>query len=42
MNKNQKQIFKRIIGLFLYHPWLKLFALLLAVIVWFYVIGEGI
>jgi hypothetical protein len=42
MNKNQKNIFMRIASLFSTHPWLKLISLLLAVIIWFYVKGEGI
>jgi hypothetical protein len=41
-NKNQKNIFLRIAGLVSRHPWLKLISLLLAVIVWFYVRGEGV
>jgi len=40
MNRNQKNIFLRMFGLILTHPWLKFVSLLLAVIVWFYVKGE--
>jgi len=42
MNKNQKNIFSYIACSISTHPWLKLISLLLAVIVWFYVKGEGI
>jgi len=31
---------KRVIHWFTYHPWLKLIALILAVLVWFYIGGE--
>ena len=31
---------KRIIHCFTYHPWLKLIALILAILAWFYVGGE--
>jgi len=40
MNINKTSLIKRIVHLFTYHPWLKLIALTLAVIVWFYVRGE--
>lgn len=39
MYKN-KSIGQRILHWFTYHPWLKLIALALAVIAWFYVRGE--
>jgi len=41
MNKNQKNIFSSITYLIFTHPWLKLISFLLAVIIWFYVKGEG-
>lgn len=31
---------KRILGWIVSHPWLKLIALMLAILVWFYVDGE--
>jgi hypothetical protein len=42
MNKNRKSIFGHILALFSSHTWLKFIALLLAVVIWFYVRGEGI
>jgi len=41
MNKNQNDVFLRITGLISAHPWLKLISFFLAVIIWFYVKGEG-
>jgi len=40
MKINKTGVVKRVIHLFTYHPWLKLIALALAVIIWFYVRGE--
>jgi hypothetical protein len=40
MPKEKISLSYRIKHLFVYHPWLKIIALLLAVIVWFYVQGE--
>jgi len=42
MNKNKKNIFSRITFSISIHPWLKLISFLLAVMVWFYVKGEGV
>jgi len=42
MNKNKKDTLSRIVSLITTHPWLKLVSLLLAIIVWFYVKGEGL
>jgi len=40
MAKNKIITAKRIIAFFTYHPWLKIIALLLAIIIWFYVRDE--
>jgi hypothetical protein len=40
MPKEKIGIGYRIVHFFTYHPWLKIIALILAVIVWFYVRGE--
>lgn len=40
MAKQKVTLIFRIKHLFTYHPWLKLIALALAVITWFYVKGE--
>lgn len=40
MSKEKVSFGYRIIHLFTYHPWLKIIALALAIIVWFYVQGE--
>jgi len=42
MNKNQANIFLRLIAAIITHPWLKLVSLLLAVIIWFYAKGQKI
>ena len=41
MSKNRRNIFYRFAILITAHPWLKLISLILAVIVWFYVLGEN-
>lgn len=40
MTKKKINLRQRVIHWFTYHPWLKLVALVLAVMVWFYVGGE--
>lgn len=40
MPKQRKNIFSRLLGYFVSHPWLKLIALVLAIIVWLYVRTE--
>lgn len=40
MPKEKISIVYRITHLFTHHPWLKIIALILAVMVWFYVKGE--
>ena len=40
MFKNNFNIRSKLYGWFTYHPWLKLFSLILAIVVWFYVAGE--
>jgi len=40
MTENKAGIRKIIFHWFTYHPWLKLIALILAILVWFYVGGE--
>jgi predicted ABC-type sugar transport system permease subunit len=40
MPKEKTTIGYRIVHWFTYHPWLKIIALVLAVMVWFYVQGE--
>lgn len=40
MPKEKISIGYRIAHWFIYHPWLKLISLILAIIVWFYVKGE--
>lgn len=40
MPKDKVTIVQRIIHWFISHPWLKLIALILAIMVWFYVRGE--
>ena len=40
MAKERIQIAYRIKHWFTYHPWLKLIALILAILIWFYVRGE--
>jgi hypothetical protein len=40
MPKERVSLSYRFIHLFIYHPWLKVIALILAVLVWFYVRGE--
>jgi hypothetical protein len=40
MPANKANLRERIIHWFTYHPWLKLIALILAILVWFYVGGE--
>jgi hypothetical protein len=40
MAKEKKQIAYRVKHWFTYHPWLKLIALILAILIWFYVRGE--
>ena len=40
MPKEEIGLGYRIVHLFIYHPWLKIIALILAIIVWFYVRGE--
>ncbi len=40
MVKEKTKIIRRIIHLFISHPWLKLIALILAIMVWFYIKGE--
>lgn len=40
MAKEKISLGYRIIHFFTYHPWLKIIALILAIIVWFYVRGE--
>jgi len=42
MNKEKLNIFHRLTHLFTNHPWLKIISLALAIIVWFYVLGEKI
>ncbi|MDD5128341.1 MAG: hypothetical protein WC060_03875 [Candidatus Omnitrophota bacterium] len=42
MNKNKINIFLRFKLLFTVHPWLKLIALALAIVLWFYVKGEKV
>ncbi len=41
MNKDKANILLRLARLITIHPWLKLIALTLAIIVWFYVKGEN-
>ncbi|MDD4899638.1 MAG: hypothetical protein PHT31_05725 [Candidatus Omnitrophica bacterium] len=40
MPKDRLRLAFRIKHLFVYHPWLKFIALILAILVWFYVRGE--
>ena len=40
MAKEKIRISYRVVHWFTYHPWLKLIALILAIMVWFYVKGE--
>ncbi|MDD2751907.1 MAG: hypothetical protein PHN59_02095 [Candidatus Omnitrophica bacterium] len=40
MPKGKIRLSSVISHLFIYHPWLKLVALILAIMVWFYVRGE--
>lgn len=40
MAENKTDIKKTIIHCFTYHPWLKLIALILAILVWLYIGGE--
>ncbi|MDD5566558.1 MAG: hypothetical protein PHG31_06695 [Candidatus Omnitrophica bacterium] len=40
MPKERKNLIPTITHFFMHHPWLKLIALILAVIVWIYVRGE--
>ena len=40
MTENKADIKKIIAHWFTYHPWLKLIALILAILVWFYIGGE--
>ena len=42
MNKNKINIFSVLSRLITIHPWLKLIALILAIVLWFYVSGEKV
>ena len=40
MSEEKVSFSYRIAHFFIYHPWLKIIALVLAIVVWFYVRGE--